>query len=328
MNIPMLESSRLPELVKPGWYDELPGQPPVLAFDLRGCDEPGLPHIVAALQSQPVPTLALVDAGAGVADSILQAFDLLAESEQALQQLHDAIAANPQASAVCCQVSRMTSNLDIADALVVESLAYATLQAGGEFRRWLASHEPSESLCPSDPVLLAREGDLLKITLNSEGNRNALSTAMRDSLTSAFRLAAMDESISKVSLDARGPAFCAGGDLSEFGSAEDMSQAHQIRLRRMPAAALAAIASKVQCHVHGACIGAGIEMPAFAAEIIAKPDSVFRLPEVQMGLIPGAGGCVSIPRRIGRQTFNALAISGREVSAEEALALHLVDKLN
>ena len=52
--------------------------------------------------------------------------------------------------------------------------------------------------------------------------------------------------------------------------------------------------------VHGACVGAGVELAAFADRVIARPSTRFRLPEVGMGLIPGAGGAVSIPRRIGR----------------------------
>ena len=80
-------------------------------------------------------------------------------------------------------------------------------------------------------------------------------------------------------------------------------------------------------YLHGACIGAGIELPAFAERIIATPDTVFRLPEVEMGLIPGAGGCVSITKRIGNQRTNWLAISGTELSAEQALAWGLIDAI-
>jgi len=52
--------------------------------------------------------------------------------------------------------------------------------------------------------------------------------------------------------------------------------------------------------VHGACVGAGMELPAFSSRVVASPDATFRLPEVGMGLVPGAGGTASIPRRVGR----------------------------
>ena len=278
--------------------------------------------LIEFLRSQPVPTIALAESKGSWLE---EGFDLIATDETMLEELFFCIARNPKASAICCQVSRMTPGLDVVSGLRVESLAYATLQAGGEFRDWLASSGAKVSKVPDEPVLLEREQELLRVTLNSPESRNALSVAMRDGLTQAFRLAAMDGTIERVQLDARGPSFCAGGDLGEFGTARDMSLAHQVRLLRMPAVALATIADKVRCIVHGACVGAGIEMPAFASEIIARPDSRFRLPEVGMGLVPGAGGCVSIPARTGRQAFNALAVTGREISASEALALGLVD---
>ena len=64
---------------------------------------------------------------------------------------------------------------------------------------------------------------------------------------------------------------------------------------------LAACAERVHAELHGTCLGAGIELPAFAGRVVAWPDTTFRLPEVAMGLVPGAGGTVSLPRRIGRQ---------------------------
>jgi enoyl-CoA hydratase/carnithine racemase len=68
-------------------------------------------------------------------------------------------------------------------------------------------------------------------------------------------------------------------------------------------------------------------MPAFAGRLVASSDTFFHLPEVGMGLVPGAGGCVSIPRRIGRQRMNFLAITGQRLSAEEALEWGLVDEI-
>jgi enoyl-CoA hydratase/carnithine racemase len=79
--------------------------------------------------------------------------------------------------------------------------------------------------------------------------------------------------------------------------------------------------------VQGACIGAGIELSAFAATITAAKGTFFRLPEVAMGLIPGAGGCVSIPRRIGRQRAAFMALSGRDVDTEQALEWGLIDAI-
>jgi enoyl-CoA hydratase len=176
-------------------------------------------------------------------------------------------------------------------------------------------------------VLLERGGPQLMITLNSPENRNALSVPMRDALTNAFKLVAMDDTIEAAEVRGNGPCFSAGGDLTEFGKLANPAAAHAIRLTRMPARYLAPCADRYTFRLHGACIGAGIELPAFAGRLAATSETVFQLPEVAMGLIPGAGGCVSIPRRIGRQRTAYMAILGERFSANDALAWGLIDAI-
>jgi enoyl-CoA hydratase/carnithine racemase len=72
-------------------------------------------------------------------------------------------------------------------------------------------------------------------------------------------------------------------------------------------------------------VGSGLELAAFAGRLTAAPDAWFQLPEVAMGILPGFGGCVSIPRRIGRQRAAALMLSGQRVRAAVALGWGLVD---
>jgi enoyl-CoA hydratase/carnithine racemase len=79
--------------------------------------------------------------------------------------------------------------------------------------------------------------------------------------------------------------------------------------------------------VQGACHGAGVELPAFAVRVVADPAATFTLPEIAMGLIPGAGGTVSITKRIGRHRTAWLAITGKALDAETALDWGLVDEL-
>ena len=274
------------------------------------------------LRGLPVPSVALGSGG----DVVTSGFDMVAAIESELATIDAAVIARPKASAILVQTTRMTAELPIASALVVESLGYATLQAGSEFAAWL-QRQPVRipKLSADELLILGRSGSQLSITLNHPENRNALSVSMRDALTEAFTLVSTDHSIVTVNVEGEGPCFSAGGDLSEFGSCQDVSEAHQIRQRCMPANALAMAADRYTFHLHGACIGAGIELPAFAGRVVAKPNTYFRLPEVDMGLIPGAGGCVSIPRRIGRQRTNWLAITGIELNAETALAWGLID---
>jgi enoyl-CoA hydratase/carnithine racemase len=122
-----------------------------------------------------------------------------------------------------------------------------------------------------------------------------------------------------------GPSFCAGGDLDEFGSFDDPAGAHIVRLTRSPARLLAALGPRVTARVHGACYGSGVELPAFAGRVVADPGSTFALPEVRLGLVPGAGGTVSLPRRIGRHRTALLGLSTAPIDAPTALAWGLVD---
>jgi enoyl-CoA hydratase/carnithine racemase len=151
---------------------------------------------------------------------------------------------------------------------------------------------------------------------------------MRDALVSALLLAEADPTLTRVVLRGAGPAFCAGGDLTEFGSNPDGGQTHLLRTRGGAAAPLHRLSARVEAVVHGACIGAGIELPAFAATVRVRGEATFRLPEVQMGLIPGAGGTVSIPRRIGRHRTCWLALTGTAIDAATALRWELVDAVD
>jgi enoyl-CoA hydratase len=130
-----------------------------------------------------------------------------------------------------------------------------------------------------------------------------------------------------VKLSGRGKCFSVGGDLTEFGSLPDPASAHLIRALTMPGRFLAQCAARLECHVHGACIGSGVELPAFCQRVTAAKDTFFHMPELQLGLLPGGGGCVSIPRRIGRQRTAWWVLSGRRINAKTALAWGLIDEL-
>jgi enoyl-CoA hydratase/carnithine racemase len=128
-------------------------------------------------------------------------------------------------------------------------------------------------------------------------------------------------------LRATGKAFSLGAELSEFGTTTDPATAHAIRMRTLPALQAMLCADRFEADVGGACVGAGLELAAWARRITATPSAWFQLPELEMGIIPGAGGCVSLTRRIGRQRTALLALSGKRLSARAALAWGLVDAL-
>ena len=238
------------------------------------------------------------------------------------------VTAAPRAAVTLVRLLRLTSVLSVADGLVAESLAYSTLLAGPEFAAWRSArptrHVPEP---PEPPVLVVRDGATLHLTLNRPDRRNAFGRLVRDGLVEGLQLALADPSLLRVELRGSGPAFCSGGDLDEFGTAPDVATAHVIRVERSAGALVGACADRVVAKVHGACVGAGVEIPAFAGRVEAQPDAFFQLPELSMGLVPGAGGTVSLTRRIGRWRTASLALTGARLEARTALAWGLVDSV-
>ena len=153
---------------------------------------------------------------------------------------------------------------------------------------------------------------------------------MRDALVEALTTAVADPTVGAVELRGEGRAFCAGGDFDEFGTRSDPASAHLVRLQRSVARALirlGRIHKVTTAHIHGPTVGSGIELAAWADRVVAAPDTEIALPEIGLGLVPGAGGTVSMPRRVGRLRTAWLAFSGLAIDAETALAWGLVDEI-
>jgi enoyl-CoA hydratase/carnithine racemase len=238
----------------------------------------------------------------------------------------------PHASSVCDDVLRAAQpGGPTLAAVVTESLAYSTLQAGPEFARWLDERGPARMPEIADPVQAERDGDILRIRFNRPQRHNAFSTDARAALLEALTVAQLDPSVTGIVLSGNGPSFCSGGDLAEFGTFADPASAHLARTRHSPALALDELTARFgrccRAEVHGRVVGSGLEMAAFCGWVEARDDSVFGLPELTLGLIPGAGGTVSVTRRIGRWRTAYLVLSGRTVGADTALAWGLVDAI-
>ena len=210
----------------------------------------------------------------------------------------------------------------------MESAVYSMLQAGPEFAAWRQAHPASPPVDDTRPtVQIDRCDDALVVTLDRPHRHNAITMRLRDELAQALSVAVVDESIGSVVLRGNGPSFCSGGDLDEFGTRPDPATAHVTRLARSPARLIHRLRTRTTAQLHGAAFGGGIEMAAFADVVEAHPDTRIALPEVGLGLIPGAGGTVSVTHRIGRQRTAALALCGRELDATTALAWGLVDRI-
>lgn len=239
----------------------------------------------------------------------------------------------PHASAVCDDVLRSVDpdGATLA-AVVTESLAYSTLQAGPEFARWLSERGPARMPDIANPVRTQREDDTLHVRFNRPQRHNAFSTDARAALLEALTVAQLDPSVTGIVLSGNGPSFCSGGDLAEFGTFDDPASAHLARTRHSPALVLDALTARLgqacRAEVHGQVLGSGLELAAFCGWVEAEQDSVFGLPELSLGLIPGAGGTLSITRRIGRWRTAYLVLSGRTIDGATALAWGLVDAVS
>ena len=178
---------------------------------------------------------------------------------------------------------------------------------------------------------IERDDETITLTISRPQVHNAFDRSVRDGLTEGLDLALADSTVTRVVLAGDGPSFSSGGDLDEFGSFADPVSSHLTRLTRSPArlvTRLCAAGVRVEVALHGACMGAGIELPAFATHLVAHPDSRLALPELRYGLIPGAGGTVSVTRRIGRHRSAYLGLSGRTIDAPTALRWGLVDEVS
>lgn len=310
------------ETADPSWSEALLDVP-ALVVDLRDDDYVGEPP---PLDQAACPVIALLPPDTETTWPVDLTFT--DGSDETIGAVTAGAAANPAAAATLTHVLRATGSLDVVDALRVESLAYSMLLAGPEFRAWLEQQPPSSRAADEgDVVRTERRGGVLHVALNRPHVHNAFDAAMRDALVEAFTLARTDYSVGTVELAGNGPSFCSGGDLSEFGTTHDPVHAHLIRTARSVGMSMHELRDRLTVRVHGSCIGAGVELPAFARRVVAAKGTTFRLPEVGMGLIPGAGGTVSLPRRIGRERTLLLALSGLELSAADALDWGLVDAI-
>jgi enoyl-CoA hydratase/carnithine racemase len=278
-----------------------------------------LPVVVVAATADPdriAPAWrALVDVVVGTGDDSLD--DIVSMVEQ-----------HPLASVAYALLLRGAEQRGRPAGLIAESSTYSMLQGGPEFEAWRALRPRREPRGASDDVVrVERDGAVLVLTLDRPEVRNALSSRLRDELLAAIEVARVDDTILAVELRGAGPAFCAGGDLDEFGSFADPATAHRVRLEHSIGRELASLGDRLTAYVHGACYGSGIELPAFAATVVADPGARFALPELRLGLVPGAGGTVSVTERVGRHRTAWLGLTGRAIDAPTALDWGLVDRV-
>ena len=267
------------------------------------------------------------DTAGGEGHPLAPLVDVIADPDE-LAMITEHVGVAPLAAVTLVSLIRQSPTGTIEQGMINESVSYSMLQSGPEFGLWRSNRARRDRAAASAPsVLVKRDGPTLRIALNRPEVHNALDRTMRDGLVEALTTAIVDDTIERIELRGNGPSFCSGGDLDTFGTFPDPATAHAVRLTRSPARLMARLADRIEVHVHGTCLGAGIELPAFAGHVVAHPDTTFGLPEIGLGLIPGAGGTVSLPRRIGRHRTALLALTMRRIDALTARQWGLIDAI-
>jgi 3-hydroxyacyl-CoA dehydrogenase len=173
---------------------------------------------------------------------------------------------------------------------------------------------------PAAVVKRERHGNILLISIDNPPV-NALGVDVRRGLLAAIEAADADPGVHLVLLTGAGRAFIGGADIREFGKARLPPALPDVCNR------IEACTKPVIAVIHGPALGGGLEVALAAHYRIALPEAKLGLPEVQLGLLPGAGGTQRAPRLIGAAAALEMMLTGRHVGAAEACALGLVDRL-
>ncbi len=167
---------------------------------------------------------------------------------------------------------------------------------------------------------LTRENDIAVITINSPPV-NALSADVRNGLRDGVQQAAADPAVKAIVLICAGRTFIAGADISEFGKPTKGASLPELQgaLEGGPKPVIAAI--------HGTALGGGFETALMCHYRVTVPSAKFGLPEIKLGLIPGAGGTQRLPRLSGVENALGVILSGTPFGAKQALEWGVVDAL-
>jgi enoyl-CoA hydratase/carnithine racemase len=182
---------------------------------------------------------------------------------------------------------------------------------------------------PTPPVLIARDGALVVLTLNRPDSLNAIDRAMARELARVGDLLAEDESIAVIVIRGAGSGFCAGGDVAVFAENLDaigptirglLGDLHRflLRLREMP--------KLVITSVHGAVAGAGFSLAFMGDLCIAADNSRLRPAYARLGVSPDGGGTIGVVDAVGARWAMKIFLADDELAHDDALALGLVTR--
>ena len=170
------------------------------------------------------------------------------------------------------------------------------------------------------PISTKRHGDVLVVTSNNPPV-NALGHAVRVGLVEAIESADTDDTVKAVVIVCQGQTFFAGADITEFG------KPMQMPMLPMVVDIIENCTKPVVAAIHGTAFGGGLEVALASHYRVAVPSAKLGVPEVKLGLLPGAGGTQRLPRAAGVQKALEMAATGNPIGAREAHEIGLVDRL-
>ncbi|MCZ6789984.1 MAG: enoyl-CoA hydratase/isomerase family protein [Chloroflexi bacterium] len=178
-----------------------------------------------------------------------------------------------------------------------------------------------------ETIIYEKRGPIAWVTLNRPNVLNVYNTAMRDDLYQVLEAVRDDPEVQGAILCGAGErAFCAGADLTEFGTAPSQSIARRVRWQRDVWGLFLRMEKPMVAALHGYVLGSGVEMALLCDIRISSEDAVFGLPELALGMIPAAGATQTLPRVIGAGPALDILLTGRRFDAAEAYELGLVNR--
>jgi len=179
-----------------------------------------------------------------------------------------------------------------------------------------------------ETVIYEKKGHVAYVTLNRPQALNAYSVQMRDDLFEVLGAIRADGEVRVAVVKGAGEkAFCAGADLTEFLTAPSVVKARRIRGVRDLWGLFLEVPQPLIAALHGYVLGSGLEIALFCDLRIAADDAIFGLPEVGLGIIPGAGATQTLPRAMGLARSLDMLLTSRRLDAKEAFQYGLVSRV-
>ena len=177
-------------------------------------------------------------------------------------------------------------------------------------------------------VLYTKVGPVAYVSLNRPDVINAYNVRMRDELYLTLEALRDDDEVRVGIISGEGErGFCAGADLTEFGTAPSVAVARDVRWERDIWGLFLSIRKPLIAAIHGYAIGSGVEIACLCDIRIAAENATFSMPEVALGMVPAAGGTQTLPRAVGMSRAMDMVLTNRRLDAAEARRIGLVHEV-